>query len=280
MAFDRLASRLREDRYSGEMLSLTGKMTERERHTMSEANPAPADQYELITKATNKFFERATPWLLNVGSWIFGGMIAFNLFLLGPLLTIGPVDLAIKISTAAFAFVLPLDVAGLFLLRLVQDLEHAGFEIDFENEVRHVMQSVVDTTIEESAISTVLEKQGASPQTRTLETVQKRRRMVALLFSLNILTLSIVLTLAGMIAALWHMSWWIGAGFAVMVVIGAVIVTIGILTSQPPESPQEKARRKRYGEEIARQARERARKDEELVEALAKERARKNEEQA
>src|SRR3974390_666358 len=111
---------------------------------MSQTDPAPADpqqeislaasqeQNKQIMKALGKLVERITPWLLEFGSWLFGGLIAFTLLVLASLFTIGPVDPTITVSTAAFAFALPLNVTGLFLLRLVKDLKQVGFEDEFE----------------------------------------------------------------------------------------------------------------------------------------------------
>ena len=68
--------------------------------------------------------ERITQSLLDLGSWIFGALLAFNLVILGALLTIGPVDAAVIGSTTAFRLALPSDVAGFFLLRLMTDLKN------------------------------------------------------------------------------------------------------------------------------------------------------------
>src|SRR5215471_13709391 len=119
---------------------------------MSQTDPAPPDPQQEISraiqeeqdkqsrkpiwqatpgevwKAFGKLVERITPWLVEFGSWIFGGLIAFTLFVMAALFTVGPVDPAITISTAAFALALPLNVAGLIFLRLLQDLKHIGFE--------------------------------------------------------------------------------------------------------------------------------------------------------
>jgi hypothetical protein len=62
-------------------------------------------------KAVSKVLENIMPWLLDVGSWIFGGLIAFNLLVMASLITVGPVDRSIKISTAGFALALPLIAA-------------------------------------------------------------------------------------------------------------------------------------------------------------------------
>lgn len=218
---------------------------------MSQTDPIWEDQNKRITQASEKYFERISPWLLDIGSWIFGGLIAFNLILLGPIVTIGPVDLTIMVATTALAVVLPLDVAGLVLLRLVRDLEHVDYEFDLEKEVRQVVESVGFTPGE----------QMTSPE--TLEAVRKRRVRTTLIYSSAILTLSIVFTLAGVVAALWHMAWWIAVAFAVTALISLIIVTIASVASRPPESAAERAQRRRYTDMITRQAKEQARKNKE-----------------
>ena len=68
------------------------------------------------------------PLLFQVGDWVFGGLIAFNLVLLSALITVGPVDSAILVSITAFGCALPLDVAGISLLRLVKSMDDVGIE--------------------------------------------------------------------------------------------------------------------------------------------------------
>ncbi len=242
---------------------------------MSQTDPAPSDPHQRVSlaapeeqhkqrrkpiwqatqgeawKVIDKLFERITPWLLEVGSWIVGGLIAFNLLVIASLCTIGPVDPAIMVSTAAFALALPLNVSGLILLRVVQDLKHVGFE----EEVAQAFQEV--------GYSYTVGEQVATP--KALESLQKRRTVVFLSFSLGILTLSVLLTLTGMIAALWHMAWWIGVGFFAMVMISLVIVSVEIVTSQPPESEEEKEQKRRYRDEFTGQVKEQSKKNEKKV---------------
>jgi ABC-type multidrug transport system fused ATPase/permease subunit len=239
---------------------------------MSQTDPAPGDpnqrislaaakeQNKQIMNAFGKLFERITPWLVEFGSWLFGGLIAFTLLVLASLFTIGPVDLTIKISTAAFAFALPLNVTGLFLLRLVKDLERVGFEEEFAQAMQDV-----DSTVRE---------QVASP--KIVESVRKRRTSFFLAYSLGILVLSVLLTLTGMIAVLWYMAWWIGVMFLVMVIISLVIVIVAFATAQPRESQEEKERRRSYKEELTRQAKEQKRSYKEELTRQAKEQHQKN----
>jgi hypothetical protein len=223
---------------------------------MSQSDPAPADphqeisraapqeQYKQNMKAFEKFVERITPWIFEVGGWLFGGLIAFTLLVVASLLTVGPVDSAIMVATSAFALALPLDVAGLILLRLVQDLKRVGFE----EEVVRVFQDVGFNVGEKIA----------SP--KALESLRKRRTRIVLVSSLGILALSGLLTLTGMTAALWYMAWWIGVVFFAMVLISLTIVIVAIFTIQPPDSEEEKELKRRYQEEMTRQAKEQGKK--------------------
>jgi hypothetical protein len=60
--------------------------------------------------------KRITPWLVDVGSWIFGGLMAVNLVVISALITVGPVDAAVRTATAALGAALPLNVTGIVLL--------------------------------------------------------------------------------------------------------------------------------------------------------------------
>jgi ABC-type multidrug transport system fused ATPase/permease subunit len=239
---------------------------------MSQTNPAPDDTHQEISlaaseaqnkqimKAFGQLIERMAPWLLEFGSWIFGGMIAFTLLVLASLFTIGPVDPTIIVSTAAFAFSLPLNVTGLFLLRLVKDMKQVGFE----NEFAQAFQDV-DFTVG-----------GQITSPKTLESQRKRRTVFFLAYSLGILALSVLLTLTGMIAVLWYMAWWIGVIFFVMVIISLVIVIVALVSSQPPETSEEKEQRRRYREELTRQAKEQKRRQREELTRQANEEHQKN----
>ena len=219
---------------------------------MSQTDPTPVDphqdislaaaeeQNKQIMKAFEKLVERITPWLSEFGSWIFGGLIAFTLLVMASLFTIGPGDLTITVSTAAFAFALPLNVTGLFLLRVFQDLKN----VRFEEEAAQAFHDVGFT----------IGEQLASP--KTLESLRKRRTAIFLSWSLGILALSTLLTLTGMIAVLWYMAWWIAVVFFVIVIICPVIVIIAFVTSQPPESPEEKEQQRRFREKMTGQAAE------------------------
>ena len=89
---------------------------------MSTEQEQADKEWAQTRKGFASLLEQVTPWLLELGSWIFGALIAFNLLILAALLTVGPVDRAVLIATAAFALALPPDVTGLVLLRLIVDV--------------------------------------------------------------------------------------------------------------------------------------------------------------
>lgn len=217
---------------------------------MSQAGPTPTDPRQQVSlaaeqkrtdqslKAVGRLIDRIAPSLVEFGSWIFGGLIAFTLLVIAALLTIGPVDPAIMIATTVFALALPLNVAGLFLLRLAQDLTH----MRIEEEVTQAFQEIGLTA------------GGQIPTPETLALLPGRRTKIILSSCLGILVLSALLTLAGMIATLWHMAWWLGVAFFAMAIISLGIVIVVTAISEIPESAEQKERKRRYREEILRQA--------------------------
>lgn len=208
---------------------------------MSQIDPAQEEQNKQIKNAFEVLLEGVTPWLVEFGSWIFGGLIAFNLLIVAALITVGPGDPAVAVSTAAFAVALPLEVAGLFLLRLDQDLKHVGFE----EEVAQAFHEVSFPGSEQVTSPTLFEAR------------RKKRTRIVLYYCLAIVLLSAVLTLTGMIAALWHIAWWTGVVFIAMVLISSAIVIIAMVASRPPDSAEGKERKRRSREEMIRQAKER-----------------------
>ena len=217
---------------------------------MSQPNLTPPDPHQDAAfaaanatfgqsmKALREAVERITPWLVEVGNWLFAGLIGFILIVIAALLTVGPVDGAIRVSTAALALALPLNLAGLFLLRMAQDLRRIGFTGEWTQAFQRAGLPVRDRT--------------AAPD--TLEARQARRVDIILLYCFGILVLSVLLTLTGMIAALWHMGWWIAVAFFVIAVISLGVVIAALMTARPPESPAEKEQQRRYWEEMMRRA--------------------------
>lgn len=211
---------------------------------MSHTEPEPADSHregpaagpeELYTKALGELAETIAPWFFEFGSWVFGGLIGFNLLIMGSLITLGPVDPAVTAATAAFALALPLDVAGLFALRLAQDLQRVGLEDEVVRAVGQVVPAV-----------------GALAPPPSAREVQRQRRTGRLLrASFWILALSGVLAVLGMLAVLWHMAWWIAVAFLAMVMISLVICSLAIVAARP------------HGAAEAREAREQRRRSQE-----------------
>lgn len=183
---------------------------------MSEAPQAQADQeWSRTLKGLGTLIERITPWLLELGSWIFGALIAFSLLVLASLLTVGPVDRAVLVATAAFALALPPDVAGLLLLRLAVDM----------SKVR------LDDVATQAFTEAGFRAEDVMPA-GDIERAMNRRTKSVLAYCYAILTVSILVTLVGVTAAFWHMAWWIGVMFLAM-----VGVSIGVLLAAFASSP-------------------------------------------
>ena len=227
---------------------------------MSQPNPAPTNPKRNVSlaaaqelnrqsmKALEAVTESITPWLVEFGTWIFAGLIGFAVILIAPLVTLGPVGTTIVVSTAALALTLPLNLAGLLLLRLVQDMQR------YEDKLA---QGFHDASV-------ILGTEFAAPLAAS--PTQKRRTEVTLLISLGILTVSVLLTLTGLTAALWHMAWWIGVLFLLMTIISLGIVVVALSAVRPPQTKEERERRQRYADEMIRRAEERAQMEQESAE--------------
>lgn len=163
-----------------------------------------------------KFFDQILPWLNDVEILLFGSLIALNLLIQTALFTIGPVDTAVMIATAALAFALPLKVTGLFLLRLNREFKSVKFEENLAQSFR-----------EAGFVSDQI------PSPLSFPEIRKERARNVVRLSLLILALGILLLLVGLTATLWHMAWWIGLGFCAMVVICSFITIKAIATSTP-----------------------------------------------
>jgi hypothetical protein len=160
--------------------------------------------------------ERLTPWVLDVGSVSVGGLLGFDLVILGSLVTIGPVDLAITVATTALALALPLQVTGLVLLRLIRDLQH----VDVAAEVAPVVLPAGLTAEERLAAG------------RELGALRLGRPGRVLRACLGLLALGALLTVTGMTATLWHTAWWLGGAFLAMILSCPVLVATALVSSQ------------------------------------------------
>ncbi|MGH9140661.1 MAG: hypothetical protein ACRD2I_05910 [Vicinamibacterales bacterium] len=168
-------------------------------------------------KGLANLVEKITPWLFTVGSWMFGGLIAVGMVMISTLLTVGPVDRAVRWSIAAFACALPLNVAGIFLLRLFMDMNEIALD---------------DVTLQAFKDAEFPDIETYFPAPQEKETLRKRRSRVALIYSMGIGALSIVLSLTGLVAALWHMAWWIGLLLLTMTLISTALVMAVMARSQ------------------------------------------------
>jgi hypothetical protein len=166
--------------------------------------------------------ERVTPWLLDVGSWIFGGLTAVNLVVLSALLTVGPVDAAIRTSTAALAAALPVNIAGIILLRLIKDLSDVGLDVLTQRAFQEAGFPDIDAHF-------------PSPEERAAH--QARRARVALVYALGLAAASVALTMTGMAAAMWHMGGWIAFVLVAAAMLSAALVGIAIAASSPDTRP-------------------------------------------
>ena len=180
--------------------------------------------------AIGRLLDRTTPWLSEIGSWIFGGLVAVNLVLISSLLTVGPVDAAVRISVSLFACALPMNAAGIVVVRLTRDLMDFGVD---------------DLALQAFKESGFPEIDAYFPPAPERAVHLQRRAALTLRYSLVLAAISAALTLAGLVAALWHMAWWIGSIFLMMVGLSAGLVLVVFAHAQPPESAWEKALKRR-----------------------------------
>jgi hypothetical protein len=205
---------------------------------MSEGNRTPADPAEgsrppAVDEQSARTFrglrnlaEQTTPWLVDVGSWIFGGLTAVNLVVISALITVGPVDVAIRTSTGALAAALPLNVAGIVLLRLIKDVNDVGLD---------------DLTLRAFRDAGFPDIDAYFPSPRERAAAGARRSRVALLYAVGIAAVSVALTVTGVAAALWHMGRWIAFALLAAVMLSVALVGIAIAHTLPPESAAEKS---------------------------------------
>lgn len=244
---------------------IAGRFELRERRYVSQTNPAPAGPQKdaayaaaqaslrQVEKASQEAFELTTPWLVDVGNWIFAGLIAFILVVMAPLITAPSVDQALTIAIVALALSVPLDLAGLVMLRLIQDMTHIGFSEEWARAFQNA--------------GLPMGEQLASPQAR--EAQRKKRATIVLRYAFTVLVLSVLLTLTGLTAALWHVAWWIGVGFLAMSVVSLGIVVAAMATLGPRESPADWERQRRYWDEMVKQAQMQAQAEAAQVQAQA-----------
>jgi len=197
---------------------------------MPEVSAMPADQHPKSTppavdeqsrrtfNGLRNLAERITPWLVDVGSWVFGGLIAVNLVVLSALITVGPIDVPIRTSTAALAAALPLNVAGIVLLRLIKDVNDVGLD------------SLTLRAFQDAGFPNI-DAYFPSPGERAVQ--QARRSRVAILYATGIAALSIALTMTGMSAAMWHMGRPIAFVLFAPATLSVAVVVVAIAHTLP-----------------------------------------------
>jgi len=156
-----------------------------------------------------QFVVGIAPWLMELGNWIFGGLIAFNLVILGAVLTIEPVDDALKIAIAADALALPPGVVGLILFRLVAD-------------VRSLRQT---QTAKQALHDAGFTLDGLPPSEH--EAAVRTLNRDILRYTNGLMVVTVLLTLVGLTAALWNSAWWIGVAFLAVLVLSLGTLVLG-----------------------------------------------------
>jgi hypothetical protein len=197
---------------------------------------APLDLEAQSKGATGGFrilAARTAPWLFDVGGWVFGGLLALTLVLVSALVTVGPVDDAILVSIAAFGCALPLEVAGICLVRLVKDVRDVGID---------------DLTLQSFKDAGFPDIETYFPPAAEREAQRAKRSAVVLRYSLAIAVATIALTAIGLVAALWYMAWWVGVAAMAVSLLSAALVVTAIVRSQGAASPAEEELRRRYAE--------------------------------
>jgi len=175
------------------------------------ADKRSTPEFEEAVKRRQQVFgsiaDELKPWLFEFGNWMFGGLIAFNLVIVAPLLTLGAVHPEIVVSIVAFACALPLNVSGLVVLKLSKDMNELGID------------DVVKHAFEEANVPEHF------PTASSSEALAKKRADAGLSYSLRLALLSGVLTVLGMVAALWFIAWWVAVLFLIVVVVSLYITT-------------------------------------------------------
>jgi hypothetical protein len=170
------------------------------------------------------------PWLVEIGSWGFGGLIALDLVLLAALVTVGPADVAVQLAAAAFACALPAEIAGLVLLRLTQDLQDVRLD-------ERALQAFQEARFPDA--------EAYFPAEADRAPLSRRRARIALATALALAALAAALTVAGLTSSLWHVAPWIGLAFLAALALGALALALVASLSQPPPREAERVLQRR-----------------------------------
>jgi hypothetical protein len=191
-------------------------------------------------EALFRLLDRIALWLIEVRTWAFAGLIALNLVVISALITVGPVDSAVLVAVAAFGCALPLEVAGMFLLRLSKDLDDVGLE------------ALTLRSFEEAHFPSI---HAYCPPRRDRDSIRQRRTRVTMGYVLAIAALTLGLTLTGMVAALWHMAPWVAEVSASAVLLSLLLMLAVVRHSMPAESDAERRLKASFQRTFAREPR-------------------------
>lgn len=156
-----------------------------------DAQPQNA-QSRILNNWMEQSQEIALKWLYDVGGWIFTGLIALALMILMSVLNAGTGDRKLLVAGVLLAIALPLNLAGLWITRYLQNREQ--------------------TQMAAMNIPSFSGKQRAFT-----------RRVLGSVFGLSVL-----LTLVGVILTLWHISLLTGLLFLLALIV-SVALTFWVL---------------------------------------------------
>ena len=181
-----------------------------ERPEPGSGSSDPEAQHRGAKEGQRILAARLEPWLIDVGSWAFGGLLVFTAAFTAALTTVDRFDGAVLVSMTAFACALPLQVAGICLARLVKDVQAVGM--------------IDELTMQSAKNAGYLDVEAYVPPAAEWKSLRARRSSAALRYSLVIAAVCVALTSIGLVAALWYVAWWIGVvALAVIVLSGALI---------------------------------------------------------
>ncbi len=189
-------------------------------HALNEA-----ERTKRTGTALARLLDQTMSWLVEVGTWVFGGLMALNLVIIAALITVGPVDVAVLISVATFACALPLEVAGMIVLRLSKDAD----------DIR--LDTLALRSFQEARFPDI---EAHFPPSSERAAVARTRARVTLAYAFAIATLSLILTLTGVLAALWHMAPWVAEAALGALTLSVLLLLALFIHTMPRTSEAEK----------------------------------------
>jgi hypothetical protein len=148
-------------------------------------------------------------WLYDVGGWIFTGLIAVALMIVLNLITTGTTDRVLLVAGLVLAVALPLNLAGLWIVRYIQNLD----------------QALAEAT---PPLAQPVAADEATANTASTEIFSAKKRSFMNDTITIILALSVLLTLLGLSLALWHISWAVTIVFLVAI-LACLFTTLWVL---------------------------------------------------